>query len=435
MSVPRIEYSAVQAKPFKFRPPRTSRWWVRFVGWLLPLFERLDGTMVPVEFDPADLDRLRALRGHRVVLTPNHPEGVEPYVLFRLARIFGDEFNYIAAKEAFEQPPPPFRWVKWLGLYAPIMQRLGVYSIVRGTADRESFRTTRGLLVKGERWLVIFPEGEVCWHSENLMPLQEGVAQFGFWALEDLCRAGEPPPLYFMPVAIKFRFVADVRSGIDRTLRQLEHKLRLPPPDPSATRYDRLRRVGEAVLTINEKRYGTRPPANASFDDRMQAVKELILARISATVGVAQNPAQPLLERVRELFNALDRIVHDEYGEDAYEQRVRNLSPQEIQTLYAELSRMLHIAAFHDGYVKETMSAERFYDVLGQLEWEVFRRRSSWGLRKAAVKFGTPINLTDHLADYRSDKRRARAVVTGLIDASLHKMLDDLAEGAQAIQG
>jgi len=433
MSVPRTEYSTTQTGPFKFRPPKTSRRWVRTVQRLLPLFERLDGTMVPVQFDPSDLDRLRALRGQRVVLAPNHPEGVEPYVLFQMAKLFGDEFNYIAAKEAFEQPPPAFRWVKWLGLYAPIMQRLGVYSIVRGTADRESFRTTRELLVKGERWLVIFPEGEVCWHSENLMPLQQGVAQFGFWALEDLSRTGNTPPLYFVPVAIKFRFVSDVRPGIDRTLHRLEHKLRLAPPDPAQSRYDRLLRIGDVVLGINEKRYGVRPPPDTPFGDRIREVKELILARIAIAVGVTQSREQPILERVRELFNALDRIVHEEYGDDAYEHLVRNLSPQEIRALYAELSRMLHIAAFHDGYVKETMSAERFYDVLGQLEWEVFRRRSSWGPRRATVKVGSPINLTLRLGAYRTDKRAGREAVTQEMETALRDMLRVLAADAQVI--
>ena len=91
MSVPRTEYSRGPSKPFKFRPLKTSRVWVRTVQKLLPLFERLDSTMVPVDFDPADVERLRALQGQRVVFTPNHPEGVEPYVLFRLAQLLGTD--------------------------------------------------------------------------------------------------------------------------------------------------------------------------------------------------------------------------------------------------------------------------------------------------------------------------------------------------------
>jgi len=403
------------------------------VQQLLPLFELLDSTMVPVDFDAADVERLRALKGQRVVLTPNHPEGVEPYVLFRLAGILGDEFNYVAAKEAFEKPAPAFRWLSWLGLYAPIMQKLGVYSVVRGTADRDCFRTTRELLVKGERWLVLFPEGEVCWHSELLMPLQPGVAQFGFWALEDLSKSGKTPPLYFVPVAIRFLFAADVRPAIDRSLGRLEHKLRLEP-SPSLPRYDRLRRIGEAVLAKNEARYGVKPAPEATLNQRIQEAKELIVSRIAAAVGVPQDRNVPVLERVRELFNALDRVVHENYGEGAYEHQVRSLTPQETQTLYSELYRMLHIIAFQDGYVKQTLSAERFYDVLGQLEWEVFRRRSYWGPRRVKVKVGEPINLTEKLGAYRQNKRVAREEVMREIEQSLRVRLVELSAASRSIQ-
>ena len=417
MSVPRSDYSTIRAAPYAFRPPKTSRRWVRAVQHLLPLLARIDRDIVPVEVDEADLDALRALAGQRVVLAANHPEGLEPYALFQVSSLLHAEFNYLAAKEVFDEPPAAFRWAKWLGLYAPILQRLGVYSIVRGAADRDCLRTTCELLVKGERWIVIFPEGEVSWQSDTLLPLQQGVAQFGFRALEDLSRAGQAPPLYFVPVVIKLLFCESVDDSIDRSLSRLEDKLNLNRPDPGATHYDRLRAVGEVVLAINEKRYGLRPAPDAAFGDRIREVKELILARIALAVGVAQNREQPLWERIRQLYNALDRAANEEYGEDAYEHRVRNLEPSEIRRLYGELARMQHVAALQDGYVKETMSAERFYDVLGQLEWEVFRRRSSWGPRTARVKVGLPINLTERLEAYRADKRAAREQVTRTLAA------------------
>lgn len=433
MAVPRSDYASTSAAPYLFRPPKISRRWVHAVQHLLPLLARLDPDVAPVEVEEADLESLRALAGQRVVLTANHPEGFEPYALFQISRLLHTEFNYLAAKEVFEEPPPAFRWVKWLGLYAPILQRLGVYSIARGTADRDSFRTTRELLVRGDRWIVIFPEGEVSWHSDTLLPLQQGVAQFGFGALDELSRAGTPPPLYFVPVVVKLRFQKDVDHAVDQSLRRLEHKLRLGPPDASATHYMRLLSVGEAILVINEKRYGLRPTANTAFGDRIREVKESILARIALAVGVPQNREQPLWDRIRELYNALDRIVHEEYGDDVYEQRVRQLGPEEVRSLYGELSRMQHVAALDDSYVRETMSAERFYDVLGQLEWEVFRRRSRWGPRTATVRIGEPINLAEHLDAYRADRRAAREEVTRRLEAALRTLLSLLAAGDSAV--
>jgi len=88
----------------------------------------------------------------------------------------GEEFNYLATKEVFERRP----LVGWLA------QRLGDYSIVRGTPYRSSFRMTRQLLVAGTRWLVIFPEGHTCWQNDSVMPFQQGTAQLAFWAYENL---------------------------------------------------------------------------------------------------------------------------------------------------------------------------------------------------------------------------------------------------------
>jgi hypothetical protein len=191
--------------------------------------------------------------------------------------------------------------------------------------------------------------------------------------------------------------------------------------------------VGEAVLASNERRYGVRPDPAALFDERIQQIKEVMLARTATTLGARQNPEQPILERIRELFNVLDRLVLGEPDDAPYLKELQKLSAQEIRGLYEELSRMLHLVAIHDGYVAETMSGERFFDVLGQLEWEVFRRRSEWGPRKAVVMVGTPINLTERLARYRSDKRATRLEVTWKLEESIRLMLHQLSTNAQPV--
>ena len=75
------------------------------------------------------------------------------------------------------------------------MTRLGAYSIVRGAVDRDSFRLTRETLTKGEQKLVIFGEGEISHQNETIMPFESGIAQFGFWALNDMEKAGNVKPV------------------------------------------------------------------------------------------------------------------------------------------------------------------------------------------------------------------------------------------------
>ena len=348
----------------------------------------------------------------RVVLTPNHGGSIEPYILFHLSELLNQEFNYVAAKEVFEQRPA----TGWL------VQRLGVFSIVRGTPDRKSFRMTQELLAEGKRWLVIFPEGEVCWQNDTVMPFQQGAAQLVFWALEDLAKHGAPPPLSFIPIAIRFVYPRDMGPEIDGALRHLEHRL-FSTLNPRLTPYERLRRVGEAVLSANEKKHNVRPRPDADLNERVQYIKELIVSRIEMALGLSSRPQQPMLERIRVLLNTVERIVFSQSEGSEYEQQLHQQRQQQARGLYDDLWRVLRFIAVHDGYVKEMPTSERFLDLLGLLELEVFQRRRTWGPRKALVKIGEPLNVADYLPRYQTDKRGVLQEVTDSLEASVRQML------------
>lgn len=415
MSPSRSRLLAKKAKPFTFRPPKNNRFVIRLIKRLILLILRQQ-KIVAVEVNEEDLRSLEKLKGQRVVLTPNHPGGVEPAILFYLSRILGEEFNYLAAKSLFERRP----LVGWL------LQRLGVYSIVKGSPDKSSFRMTRQLLVDGKRWLVIFPEGEVCWQNDTVMPFQQGVAQFAFWAYEDLAKRDKLPPIYFVPVAIKYIYLRDMRFEIGRSLQRLEQKLNLTANSQPSTLYDRLRRVGEAVLSANEKKFNVRLHKGANFDERVQHMKELVLSRVAEALGVSLHPDQPLLWRIRDLFNAFDRIAHSDPEGSDYEGHLQQQRQQEAQALYDDLWRVLYFVAVYDGYVRETLTTERFLDVLGRLELEVFSRKRIWGPRKAVVKIGEPLNLADYFPKYKSDKQVALRDVTTSLEGSVQELLAEL---------
>ena len=424
MPAPRNQYLTGKPKPYTFRPPRSNRFFIWLAKGLLPLILHRSLKIVEVEVNEADLRRLRELKRLRVILTPNHAQGVEPAIVFHLSKLLNEEFNYLAAKDAFEHPSP----VPWL------LQRLGAYSVVRGTPDRDSFRMTRQLLLDGQRWLVVFPEGEVCWQDDTVMPFQQGVAQLAFWAYDDLVKQGERPLLYFVPIAIKYVYIRNMRLEIDRSLQQLERKLFSALTLHPSTLYDRLRRVGEAVLSANEKEYNVRPREGAGLNERVQQMKELITARVEAALRVSPRPEQPLLERTRNLFNSLDRIVYSEPEAPEYERQLHHRRQQEIRMLYDDLSQVLRFVALYDGYVRETLTAERFLDVLGRLELEVFGKRTIWGSRKAIMKIGEPLNLEDYFPRYKTDKRGTLQEIMTSLEDSVRKMLSELSRLTKPIE-
>ena len=108
-----------------------------------------------------------------------------------------------------------------------VTARSARYSIVRGTNDREAIRTTRDIIAAGQRWLVAFPEGQDHYHGDILLPFQNGVVQMVCWALDKLHEGGALPPVYMVPVAVRYHYLRDMLPQIDASLQRIERHLHL----------------------------------------------------------------------------------------------------------------------------------------------------------------------------------------------------------------
>jgi hypothetical protein len=162
-------------------------------------------------------------------------------------------------------------------------------------------------------------------------------------------------------------------------------------------------------------------------------MKELVISDMERRLGLTPAPGQELLARVRALFNAVDRIVFDEHAESEYESELLAERQREAAALYDELWRLNRVVGIYDGYVRETMSVERFLDVLGLLEIEVFKKRHIWGPRRARVKVGEPLDLAESADAYRIDRRATVAEVTLALENSVRAMLEDLGTDCQTV--
>ena len=304
---------------------------------------------------------------------------------------------------------------------------MGAYSIIRGTADRPSFQMTKQLLVDAKRWLVIFPEGQTVWQNDTVIPFQQGVVQLAFKAYEAAVKQDEDASLFCVPISIKYAYLEDMRSRARRVsgaarIQALPFRRRAPESP-----YERLRRIGKAVLVANEKSHNVKPDEDASFDDRIQRMKETIVRRIELQLELTPRADQSLLDRIRALFNAVDRIVYEEPQASEYEQKLADERQQAARDLYDDLWRVLQLVAIYDGYVRESMTVERFMDVLCLLEMEVLGERRMWGPRKAMVRVGDPVDLRDHFSAYKTDKRGAIQEVTLAVESQVRQMLATLA--------
>ncbi|MGI9455802.1 MAG: lysophospholipid acyltransferase family protein [Aeoliella sp.] len=411
------DYDArARPKPFTFYPPKTSPLIVGLVKKGLRGAIRRKLRVTQIEISDDDLNKLKKLKGQRCMLTPSHSGGFEPHIVLYLSKLLNDIYHYVAAIELFEQSPIN-RW---------LMPRLGVYSIIRGAVDRPSFSMTRNLLANGNRWLVVFPEGQTIWQNSTLVPFQQGVIQLAFKAFEDAKKADEDVHLYCIPVAIKYLYLEDMHEEIDASLERLESALLISGGADRSSRYSRLRGISEAVLIANEKAHHVTPDPESAMNDRIQSLKEFVISKMERQLDVVPTDRQTLLDRLRVLFNAVDRIVYDEPVASEYEQQLTFEQQQVARTLYEDLWRLLQFVAIYDGYVGESITVERFMDVLCLLEMEVFKKRRIWGPRRAHVRVGEPIDLKNHCSSYAANKRDAVQEVTLTLESSVRGMLDEM---------
>lgn len=404
-----------------FIPPRDNRLLIRAFSALLPAFSQLIGNLRDVQVDADDLSRLQALRDQRALLAPNHPTGDDPIVLFWLSRMLGKPFNYLAAREVLVGPRG------WL------LNRLGVYSVIRGVPDRESLRTTRRLLAVLDRKVVIFPEGEIYQHNDLLLSFQSGAVQLGFWALDDLERAGRTLDLPLLPIAIKYRCCDHARVAIESSLAALEQALRLPR-DSRSTPYLRLRRIGDRVLAALEREEGLKPREGDNLSDRIPVVRRRIMERVAQAVGGELEDAQPPAEQLHALFNDVKSwvgLLPEEFSD--YDERLYLRKMQTATPLFADLYRLQNFLVLTGDYVAANATAERFMEVLGRLEKEVFGTVRHTVPREALVRIAAPVRLEERYGEYRRNKRQVVGDITRQVEETIRAMLTELGRRATPI--
>ncbi len=214
-----------------FLPPKFNLWVLRLVSWLLPYW--LKRKLHIIGIDVADIDRLvevykqSQMNRLRLILAFRHPSSDDAFCMgYLLTKIL----PAAARKHRIALNSPIFahflydRGVPlWAGKIAGwLYPQLGGIPIRRGGADRSALKTARDLLVNGDMPLAIAPEGATNGHSELVSPLESGAAQIGFWAMEDLVKAGREEDVLIIPIGIQYYYVGEPWLKLESLIHELE---------------------------------------------------------------------------------------------------------------------------------------------------------------------------------------------------------------------
>ncbi|MCS6781872.1 MAG: 1-acyl-sn-glycerol-3-phosphate acyltransferase [Gloeomargarita sp. SKYBB_i_bin120] len=435
-----------RAQPgLRFIPPRYDPRVNRLIRCLLPLWLRFRLGITQVRVEGADilvpwyvqLQRREA----RVLLAFRHPTLDDPYaMLYLLERAVPQ-----AAQErgvrlrlplhsyfVYDRGIPLWagRWVGWL------FARLGGIPIQRGRSDRLALKTIREVLLRGDMPLTVAPEGGINNRSECLGPLEPGLAQLGFWCLEDLAKQGQTVPVVVIPIGIQYGFVRPPWQRINDLLTRLEEYCHLPvgshaSADPEAL-YARLLRLADYLLTQMETFYAQfyhhPPPALAedlTVNDRLRLrldhLRDVALRVTESFFGVTGKGT--VIDRCRRL-----EAVAWEW---MYRQDLAELSPvarwladriaQEVELRLWHMQLVEQLTSVTGDYIREKPSAERFAETLLILWSAVNHLRGRHqpvrlGQRWLSIRVGEPLCLNDYWETYSASRKAARQVVQEVTD-------------------
>ena len=431
-------------------------WWIKFKT---PIAD-IQGSNVE---SLLELYRQFQERKIRFILAFRHPSTLDPfaiaYLLWQLlpktAKNLGVSLqSQTHAHFIYDRGIP-----LWAGAYVGwIFSKLGGIPIMRGKIDRLGLRSARQLFATGQFPMAVSPEGGTNGHNEIISPLEPGIAQMGFWCVEDLLESGRTEEVFIVPLGIQYSYLQENWTAIEELLTRLEADCGLSPYQNnkdnieiegintdftigpvSACLYPRLIRLGDRLLSLMEDFYRQfyhqqlSPDRKQDLATRLQAILDLALTVAEQYFSV--KPKGTLIDRCRRLEQA---------GWDyIYRQDIKNtdsLSPieWELADRVAEEAslRMWHMrlvesfVAVTGRYVREKPTFGRFAETALLISKTIARIKGdnayapqSLGNQKVLLTVGKPISVTSRWQEYKSSRRQAVANITEDLQAALEEII------------
>jgi len=458
------EFSGTARPPLEFIPPDPNLLVMSVTKRILPgwMHWRLGLTQV----DVVNIERLVQLyhefqQGQtRFLIAFRHPSPADSFCLAKLlwylvpqaSRQLGIPLHSpIHAHFLYDRGIPLWagRGVGWL------YSKLGGTPIQRGKVDWAGLRSARQLFSQGQWPLVAAPEGGNNGHSEVISPLEPGIAQMGFWCVEDLQEAETAQSVVILPLGIQYRYQVPPWQAMAKLLSQLEVDVGMVPAapsvsltelDPSVWLYPRLYSLGITLLGLMEDYYRRYYGATELAEIKSLPTEDSALAhRLHRLLNVALRVAEEYFQLVSK-GSLLDRCRRIEQAgwDRIYQESLRN--PAELSAVERGLADRLaeeaHLRMWHmrlvenfvavtGHYVREKPSAERFAETLLLLRDTIVRiqgknpfPRPRLGRQWAKLVVGTPISVTQRWPDYRRNRRQAVTRLTQDLRTALESLIE-----------
>lgn len=392
-----------------FRPPKPSKAIIFLSELVLPFYlnfiECLSYKFSQSPDHPVDL-----LKGKKVVIVINHSDRQDPLLVVALAKYMHEEFYCIAAREVFD-------WS--YGILGWLFQRIGCFSVDRGTTDFRSIHTIQKVLTSSQNKFIVFPEGEVTGDDWLVHEINPALMHIFLKAQVEVAKDESPQSIWILPVGVSYKLETDLHKSINKTLVKVERRLGIR----RATKLDLAVRVDNAIAILLRKLYKQYKFVLREDRPLHEQVKTL-----------AQNICEQVstyCENEHHLDNSIEHFLHcvrSELSKAANNKKTALNKDGKAGKRYAELFSDLDRAErlmIVQRVLAQTQSPIQICRTVDFLESELFGRMTAKGRQSASVFFGSPIDLLPYLQTFQSDKNAAATQLCESVSHGLQLALDN----------
>lgn len=398
-------HPVVVDKPYSFVPPYRGTYWPRFLQLLMRRKLRRQFGVVDVRCQ--NLDRLRQSlsAGHGILLTPNHCRPCDPLVVGEMCRQAGTSPFILASWHLFLQG----RWRAFL------LRRIGAFSIYREGMDRQALQASIQILQEAQRPLVIFPEGVITRTNDRLVALMEGTSFIARAAAKRRAETQPPGQVVIHPVAIRYFFQGDIQASVQAVLDDLERRLTWQPQLAMGL-YERIYKLGEALLCLKEMEYLGQPQTGPAFQ-RLERLIDHVLVPMEQEWLNGRREAS-VVARVKKLRAAiLPDMIQGPLTDQERERRWRQLADMYL------IQQMSH---YPPDYIRSNPTPERMLETVERFEEDLTDSCRLHPPIVATVQVGDaiPVSMT-------RERGAPDDPLMAAVETSLRSMLAELAPSRQ----
>ena len=352
-----------------------------------------------------DLPREIFESGDRLVFVSNHPSHSDPQLVTDVHRQLGVSGCFMAAYDVFLRGK----------LNAWSMQRLGNFSIDREGSDRNAMAAAIDTIKADDYALTIFPEGNVYLTNDRVTPFLDGTAFIALKAQQAIKDAR----VKIVPLSLKFTHLSTPRATVTQRLLQLgkDSGHEYNSADPILA----VMGLGAHLVSdhLNEHGYADQILVDPdTIFDSLSAFTTSLVSDIEKALETETSEETALVDRIRKIRSKIHQIRTDE-SSDA--------DPHEIDGLADKSILALRIHGYLTPYLTDNPTVDRYEETVERLAEDYYSRiMPRTGPRRATVKVGEPIDVSEILENAGGKLRNAVRELTMATESAVQSGIDEI---------